>query len=152
MRRYLAAALLAAVSTSCEALLPAETAAPKGPVAPIILDPGHGGIDPGAIGIGKTKEKDVVLAFGLKLKKVLEATGNIDVVMTRSDDTFLPLRDRVKIAREREADLFIAMLSDHEFTISGRLVADATILAVDQRALPAPRTLVEAELLVLDDA
>jgi len=50
------------------------------------------------------------------------------------------------------ADLFIAMLPDHEFTISGRLVADATILSVDQRALPAPRTLVEAELLVLDDA
>ena len=49
------------------------------------------------------------------------------------------------------ADLFIAALPDHEFTISGRLVADATIHAVDQRTLPAPRTIVEAELLVLDD-
>ena len=49
------------------------------------------------------------------------------------------------------ADLFIAALPDHEFSISGRLVADATIQAVDQRLLPSPRTLVEAELLVLDD-
>lgn len=49
------------------------------------------------------------------------------------------------------ADLFIAALPDHEFTIPGRLVADATIHSVDQRALPSPRTLVEAELLVLDE-
>jgi hypothetical protein len=50
------------------------------------------------------------------------------------------------------ADLFIAALPDHEFAIPGRLVADATIRAVDQRLLPSPRTLVEAELLLLDDA
>lgn len=50
------------------------------------------------------------------------------------------------------ADLFIAALPDHEFAIPGRLVADATIRAVDQRVLPSPRTLVEAELLLLDDA
>jgi hypothetical protein len=49
------------------------------------------------------------------------------------------------------AELFIAALPDHEFSISGRLVADATIRSVDQRNLPAPRTLVEAELLVLDE-
>lgn len=59
---------------------------------------------------------------------------------------------RFEGAQAREAaDLFIAALPDHEFTISGRLVADATIRAVDQRLLPSPRTLVEAELLVLDD-
>lgn len=50
------------------------------------------------------------------------------------------------------ADLFIAALPEHEFIISGRLVADATIVSVDQRTLPSPRTLIEAELLVLDDA
>lgn len=51
-----------------------------------------------------------------------------------------------------QADDFIAALPDHEFTVAGRLVADATIRSVDQRALPIPRTVVEAELLVLDEA
>jgi len=50
------------------------------------------------------------------------------------------------------ADLFIAALPDHEFLIGGKLVADAMIVSVEQVALPTPRTLVEAELLVLDDA
>jgi hypothetical protein len=51
-----------------------------------------------------------------------------------------------------DGDRFIAALPEHEFTIPGRLVADATIVSVDQRTLPSPRALVEAELLVLDDA
>ena len=56
------------------------------------------------------------------------------------------------VAAMDAADNFIAALPDHEFTISGRLVADATIASVDQRRLPSPRTLIEAELLVLDEA
>lgn len=71
--------------------------------------------------------------------------------------TFSGARHTVALAFEGEAamdaaDLFIAALPDHEFSIGGKLVADATIVSVEQRALPAPRTLVEAELLVLDDA
>ncbi|MCA3561027.1 MAG: N-acetylmuramoyl-L-alanine amidase [Aestuariivirga sp.] len=97
----------------------------------VVIDPGHGGIDPGAIGLSKTREKDVVLAFGLKLKKVLEATGAIDVVMTRSDDTFLTLRDRVKIAREKEADLFIAIHAD---TVRGQDARGATIYTLSEKA------------------
>lgn len=97
----------------------------------VVIDPGHGGIDPGAIGVRKTKEKDVVLAFGLKLKKVLEATGNIDVVMTRSDDTFLTLRDRVKVARDNEADLFIAIHAD---TVRGADARGATIYTLSEKA------------------
>ena len=65
-----------------------------------------------AIGVRKTKEKDVVLAFGLRLKAVLEQAGGIEVVMTRDDDTFLTLKERVKVARENEADLFIAIHAD----------------------------------------
>ncbi|MEI7598876.1 MAG: N-acetylmuramoyl-L-alanine amidase [Aestuariivirga sp.] len=97
----------------------------------VVIDPGHGGIDPGAIGVKKTKEKDVVLAFGLKLKRILEATGTIDVVMTRSDDTFLTLRDRVKVARDKEADLFIAIHAD---TVRGGDARGATIYTLSEKA------------------
>lgn len=97
----------------------------------VVIDPGHGGIDPGAIGIKKTKEKDVVLAFGLKLKSVLEASGTIDVVMTRSDDRFLTLRERVKVARENEADLFIAIHAD---TVRGGDARGATIYTLSEKA------------------
>lgn len=97
----------------------------------VVIDPGHGGIDPGAIGLSKTREKDVVLAYGLALKKVLERTGAIDVVMTRSDDRFLTLRDRVKIARENEADLFIAIHAD---TVRGPEARGATIYTLSEKA------------------
>jgi len=97
----------------------------------VVIDPGHGGIDPGAIGVKKTKEKDVVLAFGLKLKSVLEATDMIDVVMTRSDDRFLTLRERVKVARENQADLFIAIHAD---TVRGGDARGATIYTLSEKA------------------
>lgn len=97
----------------------------------VVIDPGHGGIDPGAIGVKKTKEKDVVLAFGLKLKSVLEAAGTIDVVMTRSDDRFLTLRERVKVARENQADLFIAIHAD---TVRGGDARGATIYTLSEKA------------------
>lgn len=97
----------------------------------VVIDPGHGGIDPGAIGVKKTKEKDVVLAFGLKLKKVLEDTGTIDVVMTRSDDRFLTLRERVKVARDNQADLFIAIHAD---TVRGGDARGATIYTLSEKA------------------
>ena len=97
----------------------------------VVIDPGHGGIDPGAIGLKKTREKDVVLAYGLELKKVLEATGTIDVVMTRSDDRFLTLKERVRIAREHEADLFIAIHAD---TVRGPEARGATIYTLSETA------------------
>jgi N-acetylmuramoyl-L-alanine amidase len=97
----------------------------------VVIDPGHGGIDPGAIGAKKTREKDVVLAYGLVLRKILEATGNIDVVMTREDDRFLTLRDRVRIARDNEADLFIAIHAD---TVRGPEARGATIYTLSEKA------------------
>ena len=77
------------------------------------------------------REKDVVLAYGLELKKVLEASGNINVVMTRSDDRFLTLRERVRIARENEADLFIAIHAD---TVRGPEARGATIYTLSEKA------------------
>lgn len=77
----------------------------------IVLDPGHGGLDSGTVGVNGLMEKDLALAEGLKLKRELQARG-YTVYMTRSDDSFIPLRQRVAIARADKADLFIALHAD----------------------------------------
>ncbi|MBI2719929.1 MAG: N-acetylmuramoyl-L-alanine amidase [Rhizobiales bacterium] len=97
----------------------------------IVIDPGHGGIDPGAIGANRTREKDVVLAFGLALREALLKSGDYDVIMTRSDDRFLRLDDRVKVARDNKADLFIVVHAD---TVRGAGVRGATIYTLSAKA------------------
>lgn len=87
--------------------------APKlrdGPLV-VVLDPGHGGIDPGAERDG-AREKDITLAFARELKEVLLRAGNIDVVLTRDDDVFVPLETRVTIARRAGADVFLSLHAD----------------------------------------
>ncbi len=78
----------------------------------IVVDPGHGGIDSGTKSGRGQDEKDVVLAFGLMLRDKLEKTGKYRVAMTRSDDTFIPLDERVRFARARKASLFISIHAD----------------------------------------
>ncbi len=78
----------------------------------IVLDPGHGGKDPGAIGYSGMYEKNITLAMGKELKTMLEKTGKYKVYLTRSTDIFIPLRDRVKIARRYNADLFLSIHAD----------------------------------------
>jgi N-acetylmuramoyl-L-alanine amidase len=93
---------------------PSETP-PKvdGDVRPlIVLDPGHGGIDTGTKGSGGELEKDVVLAFAQTLREKLESNGKYRVAMTRADDTFIPLAERVRFARSRNAGLFISVHAD----------------------------------------
>ncbi|WP_425376195.1 N-acetylmuramoyl-L-alanine amidase [Rhodoplanes roseus] len=86
---------------------------PNGDPRPIIVvDPGHGGIDNGTRAPTGEEEKTLVLAFGLMLRDKLEQTGKYRVVMTRSDDRFIPLADRVRLARQREAQLFISIHCD----------------------------------------
>ncbi len=77
----------------------------------IVIDPGHGGKDPGAQG-GKVMEKTLVLAFARSLRDALRATGRFRVAMTRTGDSFLTLRERVKFARSRHASLFISIHAD----------------------------------------
>jgi N-acetylmuramoyl-L-alanine amidase len=77
----------------------------------IVIDPGHGGIDPGTVGADGSMEKDVVLEEGLRLRRVLLARGYA-VHMTRDSDVYVPLGDRVKIARSWHADLFISIHAD----------------------------------------
>lgn len=78
----------------------------------IVLDPGHGGIDNGTKGSGGELEKDVVLAFAQTLREKLESGGRYRVAMTRSEDTFIPLGERVRFARARSAALFISLHAD----------------------------------------
>jgi N-acetylmuramoyl-L-alanine amidase len=78
----------------------------------IMIDPGHGGMDPGAVGRGKTTEKTVVLAVAKVLKATLEKGGKYDVRLTRSSDVFVPLPRRVEMSVEAQADLFISLHAD----------------------------------------
>ena len=76
----------------------------------IVIDPGHGGKDPGAIGrYNKTREKDITLSYSIELYKQLKATKRFRVYLTRSDDRFIRLKNRVAIARRKKADLFISI-------------------------------------------
>jgi N-acetylmuramoyl-L-alanine amidase len=77
----------------------------------IVLDPGHGGLDSGTIGVNGLMEKDLALAEGLRLARELRRRGYA-VYMTRDNDTFIPLRQRVAIGRADKADLFIALHAD----------------------------------------
>ena len=77
----------------------------------IVIDPGHGGHDPGASG-AMSREKDLNLAAARVLKAKLERSGRYKVVMTRNDDVYVPLETRVQIARRADADLFISLHSD----------------------------------------
>jgi N-acetylmuramoyl-L-alanine amidase len=78
----------------------------------VVLDPGHGGKDPGAIGVSGTYEKHVALAAALELKRQLESGGHYQVFLTRSRDQFVPLEQRVDIAQRRRAALFVSMHAD----------------------------------------
>ena len=78
----------------------------------IVLDPGHGGIDTGTKGPNGEEEKDIVLAFAQRLRERLDKTGKFRVLMTRTDDTFVPLADRVHIARVAGAALFVSIHAD----------------------------------------
>ncbi|MXQ12432.1 N-acetylmuramoyl-L-alanine amidase [Microvirga makkahensis] len=82
----------------------------------VVIDPGHGGIDPGASSSSGVFEKDLVLAFARKLQKKLMESGRYQVVMTRDEDVFIALSDRVRAARRVQADLFISIHAD---SISG---------------------------------
>lgn len=78
----------------------------------VVIDPGHGGIDSGAETSNGIKEKDIVLAFSLRLQELLVESGRFDVALTREDDTFLRLEERVALARANKADLFISIHAD----------------------------------------
>jgi N-acetylmuramoyl-L-alanine amidase len=96
----------------------------------IVIDPGHGGIDPGAIGANVT-EKQLTLAVAKALKRELEATGNFRVLLTRTTDVYIPLRDRFSLAREKGADLFISLHADSH---ADPLTRGASVYTLSEKA------------------
>jgi N-acetylmuramoyl-L-alanine amidase len=104
----------AAVATSgavAEAAGAAKAAEPPDVRPVVVIDPGHGGIDNGTQASGES-EKNLVLGFALALRDRVEKAGKYRVVMTRTDDTFIPLGDRVRIARNHSAALFVSIHAD----------------------------------------
>ena len=97
------------VSTKAAATSPATKAKQR---KIIVIDAGHGGVDPGAIGYNGTYEKNITLSMAKELKKLLDQKGKYKVYLTRSRDVFIPLRERVKISRSHDADLFISVHAD----------------------------------------
>jgi N-acetylmuramoyl-L-alanine amidase len=107
-------------------------AAPEDARPLVVLDPGHGGIDPGATASGGLQEKDLVFGFAQRLRKKLEAGGRYRVRMTRDDDVFVALAERVRGARAARADLFISIHAD---TIAaGQEVRGLTVYTGSERA------------------
>jgi N-acetylmuramoyl-L-alanine amidase len=98
----------------------------------IVLDPGHGGIDPGAVGAGGVLEKDIVYAFATRLRDRLEENARYRVIMTRQGDTFVALGERVKIAQKAQADLFVSIHADS--ISSAPQVSGLTIYTGSERA------------------
>lgn len=84
---------------------------PRRPIV-VVIDPGHGGKDPGAIGKAGTREKDVVLAISRKLQVAIEKQSGMRAVLTRRGDYFIGLRQRLRLARKDRADMFIAIHAD----------------------------------------
>ena len=93
-------------------LSPNTSNRPLNNVPVIVIDPGHGGVDPGATGVSGYHEKDLVLALGRALGDALESTGRYRVILTRDQDIFLSLKARVAVARKQQADLFISVHAD----------------------------------------
>jgi N-acetylmuramoyl-L-alanine amidase len=95
----------------------------------VALDPGHGGEDPGATGPTGLREKDVVLAIALQLRDRLNAVPGMRAMLTRDDDFFVPLHERVRKARRVQADLFVSIHADAFFTAAAR---GASVFALSQ--------------------
>jgi N-acetylmuramoyl-L-alanine amidase len=111
----------------------------------VVIDPGHGGIDNGTRAATGEVEKTIVLEFSLLLRDKIEKTGKYRVVMTRTDDTFIALGDRVALARARQASLFISIHADALRRVEGD-AQGATVYTLSERASDARAAqLAEAE-------
>ena len=124
-----AAQMLASAVQPAPQIAVASRAAPGLPL--VYLDPGHGGVDVGAVGSGGVEEKTIVLDFARQLAAKLERGGKARAILTRGDDTFIPLAQRVKIARDGGAALFVSIHAD---TLNETSVHGATVYTLSDRA------------------
>ena len=124
-RVLLTAALFPAVASARSPARPAR------PLPLVVLDPGHGGRDPGAVGASGTYEKQVTLAAAQELRRQLGEGGRCRVELTRSRDVFIPLRDRVSFAQRRGAALFLSLHAD---ALADRSVRGASVYTLSDTA------------------
>lgn len=134
--RYVTAARAAhrpAVTTPKPAAPPLSARQPRRASEKILvaIDAGHGGVDPGAIGVSGVYEKDIVLNAARILKSELERTGRYRVLLTRDRDIFLRLRERIAIARQAGADLFLSLHAD---SIPNRNLRGASVYTLSEKA------------------
>ncbi len=110
----------------------------------VAIDAGHGGQDPGAIGRSGTREKDVVLGIATALARRIDAEPGMRAVLTRGNDRFIPLRDRMTIARKNRADIFVSVHAD---SIANREVSGSSVYVLSDRGATneAARWLAERE-------
>ncbi len=134
----------ATVATRRGASLPAPQAGGRAsaPRPLVMLDPGHGGRDPGAIGVSGTYEKHIAIAAALELRRQLLAGGRYRVALSRDSDVFIPLEDRVAIAQGRQAALFVSMHADalHDREVRGASVYTSSEDASDSQTASLART------------
>lgn len=120
---------------------PQHSGTARQPAPLVMLDPGHGGRDPGAIGVSGTYEKHIALATALDLHRILEAGGRYRVAMTRTRDVFIPLEERVAKAHAAGASLFVSMhadaLTDHAVRGASVYTLSATASDAQTAALAA---------------
>ncbi|MGA2397503.1 MAG: N-acetylmuramoyl-L-alanine amidase [Steroidobacteraceae bacterium] len=131
-------------AVATDAPIKAEHARPAARDLIIAIDAGHGGEDPGAIGMHGTREKDVTLAIARALERDVNAEPGMRAVLTRSGDYFVPLRDRMHRARAQQADLFVSIHAD---SIRDRAVDGSSVYILSQRGATseAARWLAERE-------
>ena len=131
-------------SQGVETPVKVEHARPDARDLVIAVDAGHGGEDPGAIGMNGTREKDVVLAIARELALKINAEPGMKAVLTRNGDYFVPLRDRMRRARAQQADLFVSIHAD---SIRDRRVDGSSVYILSQRGATdeASRWLAERE-------
>lgn len=118
----------------------ARRTAPPRPL--VMLDPGHGGKDPGAIGVSGTYEKHVAIAAAVELRRLLLASGRYRVLLSRDSDVFIPLEERVAIAQGQQAALFVSMHADalHDPRVRGASVYTLSENASDAQTASLART------------
>jgi N-acetylmuramoyl-L-alanine amidase len=131
-------------AVAADAPIKAEHARPAARDLIIAIDAGHGGEDPGAIGMRGTREKDVTLAIARALERYINAETGMRAVLTRNGDYFVPLRDRMRRARAQQADLFVSIHAD---SIRDRAVDGSSVYILSQRGATseAARWLAERE-------
>jgi N-acetylmuramoyl-L-alanine amidase len=124
-----------AVPASLPEIKPAVPSSPhkeRHPGKPIVvIDAGHGGVDPGATSLSGAYEKNIVLALALEVKEALDKGGKVTAMLTRDRDIFIPLRERVAIARAANADLFMSLHAD---TVDDGAIHGLSVYTLSQTA------------------